>query len=75
MRGILFSALLFASCGAYRCHAGSCPDGCCDARDRCQPGITAYACGHSGSTCAVCVTGQVCAGTSRRYCDTAPTCP
>lgn len=33
------------------------------------------ACGHSGSTCAVCVTGQVCAGTSRRYCDTAPTCP
>jgi hypothetical protein len=43
------------------CDATTCPNGCCGARGRCQPGDRAEACGKGGAACARCQGGGACA--------------
>ena len=65
------------------CDLASCPTGCCDAKDQCQPGQAPANCGAGGSACQVCPPGseciecppgQICA--AERFCGCDPaSCP
>ena len=61
--GFLVGAMVgtVASCGTSNCRAYTCPDGCCDAQDRCVSGAATSACGHGGNVCTACAKGLVCA--------------
>ncbi|MGA7120879.1 MAG: hypothetical protein WBY94_12320 [Polyangiaceae bacterium] len=45
---------------ATACNATTCPTGCCDQNDQCQPGASSLACGSAGANCQVCLPGGVC---------------
>ncbi len=75
-----------ADCGpatSAACDLASCPTGCCDAEDQCQPGQAPANCGAGGSACQVCPPGsgciecppgQICA--AERFCGCDPaSCP
>ena len=50
------------SCGtAKSCSLSSCPTGCCDANNVCQPGNTPVACGQLAGACQTCAFGAQCA--------------
>jgi len=46
--------------GVCACDWKSCPTGCCDSEDACQPGNAADACGTYGDGCLACPAGQEC---------------
>ncbi|MDP9034929.1 MAG: hypothetical protein M3O50_08980 [Myxococcota bacterium] len=62
------------------CNPQTCPLGCCDALDHCQPGASSAQCGTSGNSCQRCVdfgavcSGQQCGGPDAGTCN-AESCP
>ena len=59
--GLLLGASLgLMQCGGSKCDAKSCPTGCCDSKNLCQPGTATSACGKAGAACSTCATGQLC---------------
>jgi hypothetical protein len=46
--------------GQCVCDGDSCPNGCCDINDVCQPGTSPRACGGDGLTCLVCAVQEGC---------------
>ena len=62
---VLPSLLLLAACepgttGTPTCNASTCPGGCCDQSNTCQPGTEVDACGTGGSQCQTCGSNQEC---------------
>lgn len=55
------------------CNATTCPGGCCDDNDVCQPGNAGDACGNGGGRCASCAGGDCTAGRCAFDCN-ATTC-
>ncbi|MDF2738997.1 MAG: hypothetical protein K0S88_363 [Actinomycetia bacterium] len=45
------------------CSEATCPNGCCDATGKCQPGDQTQACGLGGVPCVRCQAGQFCCST------------
>jgi hypothetical protein len=44
------------------CSSVSCPNGCCDMTNTCQPGTDPAACGSGGEACSACSSDQTCTG-------------